>query len=132
MLLSRPHVRGLTILGGEPTEPENAERCAILAEKAKALGKGVWTYTGRSLKSLLPGGKDSSEAVMRLLKATDALVSEPFVLAERDISSENPWRGSRNQKVLDMKRSLEERREVPLEGVENAVWSEEERIRRRK
>lgn len=121
-LLSKQHIRGLTIAGGEPTEPENAEVLARLAERAKSMGKDVWAYTGRSFKELIPGGHSSSDAVMRLLRATDVLVSEPFVLAERDISNDNPWRGSRNQKLLDMRRSLSEGKEIPVEGIKNAIW----------
>lgn len=132
--LEKPYIAGISILGGEPFEEENQKDLADLAEEAKRgfPEKTIWVWTGYSLKDLLPGGKKRTERTGGLLGAADALVTEPFLIGERDVSSANIWRGSRNQRALDAKRSLKEGREIPLEGVENAIWPEEARERLRK
>lgn len=134
MELEKPYVAGLSLLGGEPFEEENQGELADLAEEAKRRfpRKAIWAWTGYSLEDLLPGGKKRTDSTDRLLSSIDALVAEPFLIGERDVSSANAWRGSRNQKVLDTGRSLKEGREIPLKGVENAIWPETERKRLRK
>jgi anaerobic ribonucleoside-triphosphate reductase activating protein len=132
--LEKPYIAGLSILGGEPFEEENQKDLADLAEEAKRRSpdKTIWIWTGYSLKDLLPGGRKRTEHTDRLLGAADALITEPFLIGERDVSSANIWRGSRNQKILDARKSAEEGREIPLEGAENAIWPDDERERLRK
>ena len=72
-----PLLDGLTISGGEPME--QAAECAALAEAVHALGGNVWVYTGWRYEVLVDG---------------------PYVEAERSL--ELRWRGSRNQRLIDL------------------------------
>ena len=64
-------------------------------------GLNVWGYTGWTFEHLLTHGSDDQKA---LLKELDVLVDGPFVLAERSLSL--AWRGSKNQRVIDVRASL--------------------------
>ncbi|MCR4441129.1 MAG: anaerobic ribonucleoside-triphosphate reductase activating protein [Peptococcaceae bacterium] len=90
------NIRGLTLSGGEPFL--QAEEMAALAGKARELGLDVVTYTGYTYEELLalnlPGWA-------KLLEVTDILVDGPFLQELKDISL--PFRGSRNQRVIDLK-----------------------------
>jgi anaerobic ribonucleoside-triphosphate reductase activating protein len=108
-LYSNPLTDGLTLSGGEPfMQPGD---CARLAQAAKDKGLNIWTYTGYTFERLLSMSKTTPE-IMDLLKLTDVLVDGPFVLAERSLSIK--WRGSRNQRLIDVKRSLAEGKPVEL------------------
>lgn len=87
--------RDVTLSGGEPFE--QAAACAQLAARLKELGYGIWTYTGYLYEDLL--ARDD-EAVNRLLACTDVLVDGPFVQALN--SYDLKWRGSSNQRLIDM------------------------------
>lgn len=88
-------VHDVTITGGEPFD--QADACAELAELLKANGYGVWTYTGYLFEDLV---RNPDPAVHRLLENTDVLVDGPFVLAKKSLSLD--WRGSSNQRVIDV------------------------------
>lgn len=95
-----PLLDGLTLSGGEPlTQPE---ACLDLARGARALKLNIWLYTGYVYEELL---LKKDKAVMDLLKACDVLVDGPFILKERSLSL--PFRGSLNQRLIDLKQSLE-------------------------
>ena len=94
-LFSDPLVAGLTLSGGDPME--QAVECAQLAEKARAGGKTVWTYTGYTYEQLLQEG---DPARMSLLDATDVLVDGPFIEGLK--SYEALYRGSTNQRLIDL------------------------------
>ena len=106
--LERPYFDGLTVLGGEPFEPENQEGLAPFLEevKKKFPNKTIWCYTGYTLdKDLLPGGRKNTKYTERLFSCIDVLVDGRFILAERDITLK--FRGSRNQRLIDIKKSKE-------------------------
>lgn len=94
---ANPLISGITFSGGEPAE--QAEACAELASRAHRRGLNVWTYTGSTLEKLQERAK-ADPALQRLLDETDVLVDGPFVLAQRSL--ELDFRGSRNQRVIDM------------------------------
>lgn len=107
-LRGNPLECGLTLSGGEPfLQPE---ACLALAEGTHVLGKDVWAYTGYTWEALL---QEQHPARMALLKVIDVLVDGPFVLAERTL--ELPFRGSRNQRLIDVPRSLAAGEAVPYE-----------------
>ena len=87
-------IQGLSILGGEPMEPENQEALAPFLERVKAElpDKDIWLYSGYKNESLLGS---------RLLPLADVLVDGPFIEAEKDISLS--FRGSRNQCIIHLK-----------------------------
>ena len=88
----------VTFSGGDPMY--RAADVARLARRIKAeLGKTIWCYTGFEFENIV-----SDPHFRCLLEAVDVLVDGPFVLAERDISLR--FRGSGNQRIIDVKRSL--------------------------
>lgn len=92
--LSRPHLRGLTLSGGEPFE--QAAAGAEIAKLVHEAGGDVLIYTGYLLETLQSKARTDS-SIAALLDAADYLIDGPFVLAERDLSL--AFRGSRNQKL---------------------------------
>ena len=99
-MLKNPLTDGLTLSGGEPFA--QASDCAELAAAAKAHGLNVWAYSGWTLEELL---EDPTPGALELLKFCDVLVDGPFILARRSLSLR--WRGSANQRLLDVPKSLE-------------------------
>ena len=106
--LDKPYVNGLTVLGGEPFEPENQRELVTFVQNFKALypKKTVWCYSGYTWEQLT--GKvpchARCEVTDELLSLLDVLVDGRFVEAEHDISLR--FRGSRNQRVLDLPKTL--------------------------
>ena len=97
---SNPLTDGLTLSGGEPFE--QPEDCLLLARGAHESGLNVWSYTGYLFEFLRDQGTEAQKALLREL---DVLVDGPFLLEQRTLSL--PWRGSRNQRVIDVPKSLE-------------------------
>ena len=95
---SNPLCRGVTFSGGEPFA--QAAGFAKLAAALKAEGYEVASYSGYTFEELLEG----SEAQQQLLSVIDMLIDGRFVLAEKSL--EIAFRGSRNQRILDVKKSL--------------------------
>lgn len=105
--LKPSHIAGLTLLGGEPFEPENQrELVKLLRRVRKELPeKNIWSYTGFVLdQDLLDGGRKHCEVTDEMLSLLDVLVDGPFKEEEKDISL--AFRGSKNQRVIDMQKSL--------------------------
>lgn len=117
--LAKPYIKGLSLLGGEPLAKENIKTVAGIVERVKKQfpEKSIWVYTGYEWEDLPK--RDDFDLVNVLLNSTDVLVVGPFKRAERDISTNNLWRGSRNQRVIDVQRSLKENKKVFLEGIPN-------------
>ena len=93
-----PLLSGVTLSGGEPFC--QAEALCELAQRVREMGKTVFAYSGYTLEQLLEKGK-AEPAVRRLLSLTDTLVDGPYIEAQRDL--ELQFRGSRNQRVIDLK-----------------------------
>ncbi len=105
--LEPSYIQGLTLLGGEPFEPENQRVLVTLLRKVRneMPQKDIWSYTGFIYeKDLLPGERKHTEVTEEMLSYLDVLVDGPFVLSRKDISLK--FRGSSNQRVLDMKKTL--------------------------
>ncbi len=94
-MAKNPLCAGLTLSGGEPFE--QAEACLALAQGARELGKSVWAYSGYTLEELW---KKQDPAVQALLENLDVLVDGPYIEGERSL--ELKFRGSRNQRLIDM------------------------------
>ena len=104
---SNPLCKGVTFSGGEPfAQPEGFAR---LAKLLKARGYEVASYSGYTFEQLLAG----TQGQKTLLKAIDVLIDGPFVQQEKSL--ELYFRGSRNQRILDGPRSLEQGRAVECE-----------------
>ena len=115
------YIAGLSLLGGEPFEPENQRELLPFVRNFKALypAKTVWCYSGYTWEQLT--GKEPSparcEVTDELLALLDVLVDGRFVQAEHDISLR--FRGSRNQRLLDVPKSL---------AAGQPVWWEDEKV----
>lgn len=106
-LLANEHIRGLSLLGGEPFEPENQKVLLSLLKKVKEQfpDKDIWCYTGYNFElDLLTGNLGPWEITEEMLSYINVLVDGEFVL-----NLKNPnlrFRGSSNQRVIDVPESL--------------------------
>jgi len=101
-MLSNPMTDGLTLSGGDPFV--QAADCAEIAKAAHKNGLNVWTYTGWTYEKLTELS-ERDEGIKALLNETDVLVDGPFILSQK--SYDVPWRGSKNQRLIDMKATRE-------------------------
>ena len=102
------YIAGLTLLGGEPLEAPNREALLGLLRRVKTLypDKTVWCYTGYRFEEDVLGRFCGEWAGMReFLQYIDVLVDGEFILAKKDISLR--FRGSSNQRLIDVPKSLE-------------------------
>ena len=100
--MNSDYIKGLTLLGGDPFEPENQKALLPFLRKVKAEcpGKDIWAYTGYVLDvDLIPGGKCYTEDTKEFLSMVDILVDGPFVTELHDITLK--FKGSANQRVMD-------------------------------
>ena len=95
---TNPLCRGVTFSGGEPFA--QAEGFAKLAKLLKAKGYEVASYSGYTFEQLING----TDAQKELLRSIDVLIDGPFVLAEKSL--EVTFRGSRNQRIIHVPKSL--------------------------
>lgn len=103
---SNPLCRGVTFSGGEPFA--QAEDFAHLAKLLKAHGYEVASYSGFTFEQLLQG----DEQQRKLLESIDVLIDGPFVMAEKSL--ELNFRGSRNQRILNVPESLAAGQAIPM------------------
>ena len=89
---------GITFSGGDPLF--QVETCTEIAKYAKSIGFDVWCYTGFTYEDLLKTDKNKE-----FLKYVDVLVDGKFILKERSLNLD--FRGSRNQRIIDVQKSLE-------------------------
>ena len=102
-LLSPSYVNGLTLLGGEPFEPENQRALLPFLRRARAAypEKTIWAYSGFTYEELLTvGSHPRCEATDGMLSLLDVLVDDRFEEARKDISLR--FRGSSNQRLIDL------------------------------
>ena len=101
--LKPDYIQGLTLLGGEPFEPENQAELVKLLRKVREVypEKDIWSYTGYLYdRDLQEGGRVFTEVTKEMLSYIDVLVDGPFIEAERDLTL--VFRGSRNQRILKL------------------------------
>lgn len=112
-MLDDENIQGLTLLGGEPFEPQNQrELIHLLRRVSKELPhKDIWAYTGFVYeRDLQKGQRKYTEVTDEMLSLIDVLVDGPFVIGKKNISLQ--FRGSENQRVIDMKKTRETGRTV--------------------
>ena len=109
-ITANPMIQGVTFSGGEPFE--QAEGMAALAERILEKGYEIWVYSGYTFEQLLERGK-SDPFTRALLKRCSVLIDGPFIEEEKTLNL--PFRGSANQRILDVSKSLEAGRAVKLE-----------------
>ena len=106
-MLAPGYITGLTLLGGEPFEPQNQRALLPFVERVKKTypEKDIWAFTGFTWEQLhQDGSHPRCEATDALLACVDTLVDGRFVQALKDISLR--FRGSSNQRIIDVKASL--------------------------
>lgn len=111
------HITGFSVLGGEPFEPENQpEVLRTVKEIKKRLpNKDIWIYTGFLFdEQLLKGSVGNLNTVKEILENTDVLVDGKFV--EELKSPDLLFRGSSNQRIIDVQKSLNAGETVWLAG----------------
>ena len=105
--LSPSFVKGLTLLGGEPFEPQNQGPIVELLRqiKAKYPEKSIWAFSGYLFdRDILSGRLGDPEITREYLSYLDVLVDGPFVQARKNLSLR--FRGSDNQRIIDVPASL--------------------------
>lgn len=106
-LLTPPHIRGLTLLGGEPFAPDNQQAVVELLRqiRKKLPQKSIWAFTGYLLdRDLLSGQVGDPALVQEYLSYLDVLVDGPFIEARKNLGLR--FRGSDNQRLIDMPATL--------------------------
>lgn len=115
-LLSPSYIKGLTISGGEPLYKPHREEIFNLVSKIKAVlpEKDIWIYTGYRIEDLIPIGEeiDKTTAIYQLLSHVDVLVDGRYMQNLRDTSL--AFRGSSNQRIIDVKETLDKNKVVTL------------------
>ena len=106
------YIAGFTFLGGEPLEPENRPFVFSLAKKLKEKypEKTIWLYSGYTFETDILKWGETDEMVMNLLSYIDVLVDGEFHINEKSLMLK--FRGSSNQRLIDVQRSLAEGKTV--------------------
>lgn len=91
---------GVTFSGGDPMF--QAKSCSYLAKKVHELGMNVWAYTGFTYEELINKG---TKDILDFLSEIDVLIDGKFELDKKSLNLE--FRGSSNQRIIDVKKSLE-------------------------
>ncbi|EKX93134.1 anaerobic ribonucleotide reductase-activating protein [Peptostreptococcus anaerobius] len=109
--LKNPVVVGINLLGGEPLQQTMDDSLLNLLKRAKeeCPDKDIWMWTGDVFEDII-----GNEKKMELLKYADVLVDGRFELSKRNIKLK--YRGSENQRVLDVVKSIEKSRPVKLDN----------------
>lgn len=111
--LAHPAVQGLSLMGGEPFLNTGVCLAVVHRVRTELPDKDVWAWSGYRVEQLLGGTADQRE----LLGSVDVLVDGPFEESQKDLSL--AFRGSRNQRILDVRASLTAG--APVEWVQGGV-----------
>ena len=106
-MLSPGYIKGLTLLGGEPFEPQNQGPIVDLLRqiKAKYPQKSIWAFSGYLFdRDIMSGHLGDPEITKEYLSYLDVLVDGPFIEAKKDLMLR--FRGSSNQRLIDVQKSL--------------------------
>lgn len=105
-MLKPSHIKGLTLLGGEPFEPQNQPALVELLRQVKKFypHKSIWAYSGYLFDRDILGRLGPKEITDEFVSYLDVIVDGPFVEARKNLSLR--FRGSDNQRLIDVKASL--------------------------
>ena len=106
-LLAPGYINGLSLLGGEPFEPDNQRALLPFLKRVRAAypDKTIWCYSGYTLESdLLSESRARCEVTDEMLSCIDVLVDGEFIEEQRTISL--AFRGSENQRVINVPKTL--------------------------
>ena len=122
-LLKPDYIKGLTLLGGDPFEPENQRDLLPFLKRVRASfpNKTIWCYTGYTLENeLLKETRVRTQWTDEMLKCLDILVDGRFVEELKNLRLN--FRGSSNQRIIDVQKTLNTKRLVL------SPWNDEEEI----
>lgn len=104
--LNSPLIDGLSLLGGEPLEPENQKALLPFIQRVKkeSPSTNIWLWTGFTFEDILNDSRANTPEIQTILETIDVLVDGPFIEEEKDITLR--FRGSKNQRILDSKESI--------------------------
>ena len=105
--LAPDYIQGLTLLGGEPFEPENQRALLPFLKRVREVypQKNIWCYSGYTLDQLQGESRARCEVTDEMLSMLDVLVDGRFVLAKKNIRLR--FRGSENQRLINMNKTRE-------------------------
>lgn len=111
-MLKPSYIKGLTLLGGEPFEPQNQEPIVKFLRKVKKQypDKSIWAFSGFLYETIASGKLGDWEITKEYLSFLDVLVDGPFIESKKNLSLR--FRGSENQRLIDMPATLKENRIV--------------------
>ena len=116
--IGKSYIKGLTLSGGHPLEEYNLEDVYNLLKEVKSTfpNKDIWLYTGLSWENIIYTKESTNYSELRksIVSLCDVLVDGRYMDELRDISL--PWRGSSNQRVIDVQKSLQENRVISWIG----------------
>lgn len=109
--LRQDYIAGITFSGGDPLHPANRRDVQDLMKEVKTIfpDKTVWLYTGYTWDEII-----STDEMFGMMAWVDVLVDGRFVTELKDVTY--PWAGSTNQKVIDVQKTLRERRVILYES----------------
>lgn len=114
--LEPSYISGLTLLGGEPMEPQNQRALLPFLKELKERfpQKTIWCYSGYTLEELAGDSRARCEVTDQMLSLIDILVDGEFIEELKDISLR--FRGSANQRLIDLKTTLKKGEVVLWDG----------------
>lgn len=112
--LSKDYISGITLSGGDPLHENNLSEVLSLIEEIRNLfqNKTIWLYTGYTWEDLInvnyPLDSEWENRILRksIIKLCDVLVDGEYIDEQRDVTLK--WRGSSNQRVIDVQKSIEQ------------------------
>ena len=115
--LDKPYIQGITFSGGHPLESENVETIYLLIKEIKENfpTKDIWLYTGYTLEQIFPTIVTNNFDINRfyrqaIVEMCDVVVDGKYIEELKDITLQ--WKGSSNQRVVDIKSSIEQEKVV--------------------
>ena len=116
-MLEPAYIKGITLLGGEPMEPNNQRALLPFVKRIKEKfgdTKTIWSFTGFIYdKDLIAGGRAHTEATDELMQNLDVLVDGPFIEEKKNLMLK--FRGSENQRLIDVKETRKQGKIVLLD-----------------
>ena len=107
--LDKQYIRGITISGGNPLDQAGEIFYLICEIKRKFPTKDIWLYSGYTYEDLR-----QSREKMKVVVSVDVLVDGPYIEEQRDITLK--FRGSKNQRLIDVKKTLEQDKIVTIQN----------------
>lgn len=120
--LSKSYCSGLCISGGEPMSIKLQKEVSEILKRIRPhlkKNQDIWLFSGFEWEDFLDNGKRNTKYTQDILINIDVAVLGPFIIEKRDITANNPFRGSTNQYIIDVKETLRQNKIILLEGIKN-------------